>query len=213
MINKILSLQLGKVKLEGELCIPEKSESLVIFAHGSGSSRFSTRNNYVASELQKKHIGTFLFDLLTREEDELYANRFNIDLMTDRLLSVTQFLLSYPPCIKLNFGYFGASTGSASAISAACRLNHEIKAVVSRGGRPDLVASCAEKLKVPILLIIGENDDDVLEFNTNFFNILKCEKKIEIIEGATHLFEEPGALDLVAKSTSDWFVKYLCADK
>lgn len=207
--DKEVHIPLGKIKLEGELVIPPNSKSLVIFSHGSGSSRFSTRNNFVARELQKQNIGTFLFDLLTREEDELYSNRFNIDLLSERLVFVTNYIISLPQCTNLRVGYFGASTGAASAIRAAVALPKIIETLVSRGGRPDLAFESVPILKAPTLLIVGELDYDVLELNRKVYKALKCEKKLEVVPGATHLFEETGTLQEAALLARDWFSLYL----
>jgi len=204
-----ICIPIKNIQLEGELIIPFNSESLVIFSHGSGSSRFSTRNNFVAQELHKQNIGTFLFDLLTKEEDELYANRFDIDLLTERLILVTKYVASLPQCSNLSIGYFGASTGAASAFSAAATLPKMIAAVVSRGGRPDLAMGIVKKVNAPTLLIVGEQDYDVLELNKDVYKMLTCEKRMEIIPNATHLFEEPGTLYEAALLATNWFKKYL----
>jgi len=202
-------IPINKMQLEGELIIPFNSESLVIFSHGSGSSRFSTRNNFVAQELHKQNISTFLFDLLTKEEDELYANRFNIDLLTERLILTTKYITSLPQCAGLKTGYFGASTGAASALRAAATLPDMIEAVVSRGGRPDLAMDIAKKVHAPTLLIVGELDYDILELNKDVYKILTCEKKLEVIPNATHLFGEPGTLYTAALLATNWFKKQL----
>jgi putative phosphoribosyl transferase len=204
-----IKIPIGKIILEGELIIPAKSKSLVIFSHGSGSSRFSTRNNFVANELHKNNIGTFLFDLLTKEEDEFYANRFNIDLLTERLVLVTKHLKKMPECSNLNFGYFGASTGAASAFKAAEKLPTLVQALVSRGGRPDLALDTASKIKAPTLLIVGQNDHDVLHMNREVLLELNCEKRLEVVPSATHLFVEPGTLREVALLAGDWFSQHL----
>lgn len=213
MINtnfkKDILIPIEKAELEGELIIPLNSNSLVIFSHGSGSSRFSSRNNFVANELHKKNISTFLFDLLTKEEDEIYTNRFNIELLTVRLIVVTKYIASLPQCSDFKIGYFGASTGAASALSAAAKLPKIINAVVSRGGRPDLVIDIAPDVKSPTLLIVGELDYDVLELNKKVYNVLTCDKKLEVIPGATHLFEEPGTLNKASMQATDWFNMYL----
>jgi len=163
----------------------------------------------VAQELHKQNIGTFLFDLLTKEEDELYANRFDIDLLTERLILVTKYVASLPQCSNLSIGYFGASTGAASAFSAAATLPKMIAAVVSRGGRPDLAMGIVKKVNAPTLLIVGEQDYDVLELNKDVYKMLTCEKRMEIIPNATHLFEEPGTLYEAALLATNWFKKYL----
>ena len=209
LFNDIIKILIGNKELSGELIIPLSAESLVLFSHGSGSSRFSPRNSYVAKELQKQNIGTFLFDLLTKDEDQIYANRFNIELLTNRLIFVTKLISSKEECRQLNLGYFGASTGAASAMKAAAALPNLIHAIVSRGGRPDLAMDVAKNIKAPVLLIVGELDYQVLEFNKDFFNVLNCEKKINIIPKATHLFEEEGTLKEATLFASDWFLKYL----
>ena len=209
LFNDTIKILIGNNQLSGELIIPLSAESLVLFSHGSGSSRFSPRNSYVAKELQKQNIGTFLFDLLTKDEDQIYANRFNIELLTNRLIFVTKLISSKEECRQLNLGYFGASTGAASAMKAASALPDLIHAIVSRGGRPDLAMDVAKNIKAPVLLIVGEIDYQVLEFNKDFFNVLNCEKKIKIVPKATHLFEEEGTLKEATLFASDWFLKYL----
>lgn len=207
--KKIIKIPIGKIELEGELIIPSESQSLVIFSHGSGSSRFSSRNNFVARELQNQNISTFLFDLLTEEEDRIYANRFNIELLTERLVLVTKYMASLPLCSGFKIGYFGASTGAASALRAAAKLPEIVNAIVSRGGRPDLAIDIAPKIKAPTLLIVGELDYDVLELNKKVYNVLTCDKKLDVIPGATHLFEEPGTLNKASDKATDWFNMHL----
>lgn len=207
--NSIISIEAQNSKMEGHLIIPENASSLVIFSHGSGSSRFSPRNNYVAKILHAQGFGTFLLDLLTKEEDDVYANRFNIDLLTKRLIIATKYLSTFERVSNLDFGYFGASTGAASALKAAAVLPELIKSVVSRGGRPDLAGDAVMSVKAPTLLIVGELDYDVLELNKRVYEKLLCTKKIEIVKGATHLFEEPGTLDKAAQVATLWFSKYL----
>jgi len=189
--------------------LPRGAKSLIVFAHGSGSSRLSPRNNFVAEILQKNNFATLLFDLLTEKEDEIYENRFDIDLIAKRLIEATEWLLKNPETSALAIGYFGASTGSAAAIKAAIVLKKEIKAVVSRGGRVDLAEDVLEKLSTPILLIVGGSDEDVIELNQKSYEKIKSQKKIEIIPGASHLFEEPGALEKVADIAAKWFSEYL----
>lgn len=208
-INQLISVPAGEINLSGELIIPVNSQSLVIFSHGSGSSRFSTRNNFVARELHKQGIGTFLFDLLTKEEDMNYANRFNIELLSERLIVVTKYIRLLPAVSGLKIGYFGASTGAASALRAAAALPDIIDAVVSRGGRPDLAINIADKVKAPTLLIVGEKDYDVIEMNETAYQKLQCKKKMEIVPDATHLFEEPGTLEKAASLAADWFSAHL----
>jgi pimeloyl-ACP methyl ester carboxylesterase len=194
--------------LTGNLQVPEDAKGLVIFAHGSGSSRLSPRNNFVADVLNKHNIATLLTDLLTPLEDELYERRFNIDLLGNRLMKITEWCSEQTDLRILPVGYFGASTGAAAALQAAALLDTGIKAVVSRGGRPDLSKAIAS-VEAPTLLIVGSLDTHVIELNKQAYDKLKCEKQLEIIEGASHLFEEPGTLDKVAALAADWFNRYL----
>jgi predicted alpha/beta-hydrolase family hydrolase len=197
----------GQISLAGELHVPENFLGVVLFAHGSGSSRFSPRNTYVAKILQQHGIGTLLFDLLTREEDQDYAMRFDIGLLTRRLLAATNWLQGETKNLKL--GYFGASTGAAAALLAAAKLGSEIAAVVSRGGRPDLAGELAlSRVAAPTLLIVGSEDHVVIELNQLAYAQLNCEKQLILIPDATHLFEEPGTLQLAAQSAANWFVKH-----
>lgn len=199
----------ANIALEGELNIPMNSNRIIIFSHGSGSSRKSLRNQMVATRLHQQKIGTLLFDLLTEEEDRNYSNRFNINLLTERLILVTEWLTSQKEFVGFKIGYFGASTGSASALRASVVLSKVVGAVVSRGGRPDLATSILPKITIPVLLIVGSRDDDVVALNEKAFALLTGEKKLKIIEGATHLFEEEGALEKVAEEAINWFQKYL----
>lgn len=208
-MNEILKLEVDGVTIEGELVIPENAFGLIIFSHGSGSSRFSPRNNFVAQHLQRIQFATFLFDLLTKEEDETYSNRFNIELLSQRLVQVTRQLAKLPMVRKLPFGYFGASTGAASAIVGAAVLQNQISAVVSRGGRPDLALNDLYVVKGATLLIVGELDQQVIELNQEALEKLSGIKSLRIVKGATHLFEEPGTLEQVAQLSGDWFTKYL----
>ena len=196
-------------QLNGRLRIADDQKGLVIFSHGSGSSRLSSRNNYVAEFLQNDGFSSLLFDLLTEQEDRIYENRFDIDLLTERLINVTQWIQQHKELEGMPAGYFGASTGAASALCAAAGLENEIKAIVSRGGRPDLSMPVLHKIKAPTLLIVGANDDIVIELNNKAYNSLGGIKKMEIIKGATHLFSEPGKLEEVAELSSNWFDKYL----
>lgn len=196
------------VILQGSLTIPEKAAAIIIFSHGSGSSRFSKRNRLVAEYLNRKNFGTLLFDLLTTEEDSFYDYRFNIELLTKRLASATGWLEEFPFAKDCRIGYFGASTGAASALAAAANLP-QIGAVVSRGGRPDLAMDNLLKIEAPVLLIVGSLDTEVLELNKDAYRKLHCEKKLEVVDGATHLFEEPGTMDKVSKLAAAWFQKYL----
>ncbi len=211
-MEKEVTILADSVILPGTLALPEGAPGIVLFAHGSGSSRFSPRNRYVAEVLQKAAIGTLLFDLLTREEDLVYENRFNIELITERLVKATEWLARQKEAENLAFGYFGASTGAAAALKAAARLGgRRIKAVVSRGGRPDLAMEVLDRVESPTLLIVGGFDEPVLGLNRKALEKLKGVKHLEVIPGATHLFEEPGTLEQVAAAAASWFKKYLAA--
>jgi len=207
--NKTVEIQLEDIILQGTLFIPEKATGIVLFSHGSGSSRLSPRNNFVAEVIQQKGLATLLFDLLTEKEGSIYENRFDIELLTKRLIAVTNWVLKNPETIGLHPGYFGASTGAASALMAAAHFGDQIKAIVSRGGRPDLAMQNIEKVKAPTLLIVGGNDDLVIQLNQKAFEKLQCERKFEIVPEASHLFEEPGKLEIVARLSADWFSKWL----
>lgn len=207
--ESFMTLQLEEVTLQANLSIPKNSLGLVIFSHGSGSSRLSKRNLFVATVLQKKGMATLLFDLLTEEEDMDYSNRFNIDLLTHRLIAVTRKLNKDPLTAHLNKGFFGASTGAASALMGAAELGGEIKAIVSRGGRVDMAGEKLEEISAPTLFIVGGDDEVVLQLNQQAFTRLKCEKHLEIIPGASHLFEEPGTLEEVARLSAEWFNEHL----
>lgn len=204
-----LDIPLSSVTLKGDLIIPENARGIVIFSHGSGSSRFSSRNRMVAELIQKQNMGTFLFDLLTEEEDELYENRFNIDLLSDRLIETSQWLMDYESTTDLPIGYFGASTGAASALRAAAYFKTKIKAVVSRGGRPDLAISELPQVTAPTLLIVGGLDVAVIGMNKMAYDQLESVKEMKIIPGATHLFEEPRKLLEVAELAMVWYKRYL----
>lgn len=203
----------GKTVLDGSLCVPDKARGIVIFAHGSGSSRLSPRNQFVARELRKAGLGTLLFDLLTRPEEEYdidtAALRFNIRLLADRLVGGTDWLNKLEGAEQFNIGYFGASTGAAAALVAASERPQFVKAIVSRGGRPDLAGNVLPKVTTPTLLIVGGNDLPVIEMNKEAMHHLKAENKLEIVPGATHLFEEPGKLEEVARLAKNWFARYI----
>jgi len=203
-----VTIPVGKIMLHGELVIPLKAEAIIIFSHGSGSSRFSPRNQMVAKYLHKKNFGTLLFDLLTEEEDQQYHNRFDIELLTKRLAGATKWLERLPAAKDSRIGFFGASTGAASALKAAAYLP-DIGAVVSRGGRPDLAMDNLPDVEAPALLIVGSLDYDVLKLNQAAYMQLECEKKLEVIEGATHLFEEQGMMEKVCEIAANWFEKHL----
>jgi dienelactone hydrolase len=203
----------GRALLLGSMTIPANSTALVLFAHGSGSSRHSPRNQFVARTLNQASLGTLLFDLLTPEEEalDMYTgeHRFNIGLLAERLVHATKWARQQDQTRDLRIGYFGSSTGGAAALVAAAELPQDVGAVVSRGGRPDLAGEALPKVQAPTLLIVGGNDDVVIELNEMARNQMRCEVKLEIIPGATHLFEEPGTLEQVAKLASDWFSLHL----
>jgi putative phosphoribosyl transferase len=216
MIHKKLEIKIpvGGVEVEGTLTLPPGAKGVVLFAHGSGSSRFSPRNMYVAKEFNKSSLGTLLFDLLTQEEEETDVvtaeYRFNIPLLAERLIGATEWLRNDPPTKKSSFGYFGASTGAAAALIAAAKLPNEIAVVVSRGGRPDLAGEYLPRVVAPTLLLVGGLDAEVIELNQQAMDqMIASEKKLVISPGATHLFEEPGKLEQVAKFSTDWFLRYL----
>lgn len=199
----------GHLQLPGELVIPEGAFGLVAFAHGSGSSRLSPRNQAVARTLQVAGIGTLLFDLLTEEESETRANVFDLGLLADRLLAATGWLEQEPEANRLPLGYFGASTGAGAALIAAARAGKRISAVVSRGGRPDLAREWLAEVSAPTLLIVGELDTAVLGLNHLALEQLHCLKRLVVVPGATHLFEEPGTLEEVSHLAIDWFRRHL----
>jgi len=202
----------GRAMLDGSLTIVAQAKGLVLFAHGSGSSRHSPRNQFVARTLNETGLATLLFDLLTPEEEsvDLYTreHRFNISLLAERLVHATKWAKQQKETKDFHIGYFGSSTGGGAALVAAAELPNEIGAVVSRGGRPDLAGDTLPKVKAPTLLIVGGEDQVVIELNEQARVQMKCECKIEIVPGATHLFEEPGTLEQVAKLASDWFVRH-----
>lgn len=208
-----IEIPIASISLSGILHIPENANGIVLFAHGSGSSRFSIRNQHVASILNKNNIATLLFDLLTPEEEEVdeftREHRFNIELLASRLAALTDWLLQQPRTSSQALGYFGASTGAGAALQAAAKRQGIVKAVVSRGGRPDLAGTALAQVKAPTLLIVGGHDQAVIEMNQNAMKEMHCIKKLEIIPGATHLFEEPGTLDKAAELAKDWFIQYL----
>ncbi len=212
-LEKLVHIKADSAALEGALAIPEDGRGMVLFAHGSGSSRHSPRNNYVARELRAVGLGTLLIDLLTEEEDRIYQTRFDIDLLTRRLLAATEWLKEQPQTRGLNIGYFGASTGAAAALKAAATLGPAIDAVVSRGGRPDLAEPDLENVQAPTLLIVGGYDGVVIELNRSAYEKLKGKKELVIVPGATHLFEEPGKLEAVAGLAASWFKQYLSQEQ
>jgi pimeloyl-ACP methyl ester carboxylesterase len=209
MKREDINIPLSSVTLKGELVIPENAFGIVVFSHGSGSSRFSPRNKIVGELMQQHGMGTLLFDLLTEEEDRVYENRFDIDMLVGRLIQATEWLMQYKVTKNLPVAYFGASTGAASALRAAAYFGENIKAVVSRGGRPDLALNALPMVAAPTLLIVGQMDVPVIKMNKLAFDQLHCIKEMKIIPGATHLFEEPGKLIEIADIAIDWYKKYL----
>jgi len=201
--------------LEGNLLIPKAATGVVLFAHGSGSSRFSSRNRTVAQELRRGGLGTLLIDLLTLEEeavDERTAHlRFDIDLLAGRLVGAIEWMSRQPSTGRLRVGIFGASTGGGAALVAAARVPERVGAVVSRGGRPDLAGAALPRVKAPTLLIAGGDDIPVIRMNQEAYDQMTCERRMEIVPGASHLFEEPGTLERVAELARDWFVRTLRA--
>lgn len=209
-VATLIRIPVGKIHIEGMLELPARAKSIVLFAHGSGSSRHSKRNNYVARVLQKNGIATLLMDLLTSEEDADYPKRFDIPLLTHRLLAATQWIKSDPQTSQLPIGYFGASTGAAAALQAAALNDGAIGAVVSRGGRPDMAGiSALEKVQSPTLLLVGGWDEEVILLNREAYEYLHCIKELSIIPGATHLFTEPGTLEEAARQAAAWFSRHL----
>jgi fermentation-respiration switch protein FrsA (DUF1100 family) len=204
-----VNIELNDATLIGNLNEPAQPRAMVIFAHGSGSSRLSPRNNYVADILNQHHITTLLTDLLTPEEDAIYENRFNTDLLTDRLIRVTEKMMEQIAFDVLPIGYFGASTGAASALDAAAFLGDTVKTIVCRGGRVD-IAKDISKVTAQVLLIVGSLDLPVIDLNQKAYQSLNTEKKLHIVEGASHLFEEPGKINEVANLAADWFELHLC---
>ena len=210
MLHELLRIPADDVHIEGLLELPADARGLVLFAHGSGSSRHSPRNNHVARVLHAQGSGTLLLDLLTLGEDLDYHTRFDIGLLTHRLLVASAYVMQHTPASRhLPIAYFGASTGAAAALQAAAALGDEVQAVVSRGGRPDLAgAHELAKVRAPTLLVVGEADSEVLQLNRVAYAKLQCEKELSVIPDATHLFEEPGALDEVARLAADWFGRH-----
>ncbi len=202
-------IPVGRASIEGELVVPTRARGVVLFAHGSGSSRKSPRNAFVAERLRRRGLATLLMDLLTEEEDLARRNRFDIDLLTERLEEATHWIGKRADVGRLPIGYFGASTGAACALRAAADLEHRVGAVVSRGGRPDLAEEALERVHAPTLLVVGGADDVVIDLNQVALARLSCEKQMEIVPGATHLFEEPGALEQAAELAAAWFEAHL----
>lgn len=207
--QSLVSIPIDGIELEGELAIPDGASGLVIFAHGSGSSRHSPRNNFVADVLREHGLGTLLFDLLTEEEDRRRESRFDIPRLTDRLLAVTDWLRARGETSELRYGYFGSSTGAAAALQAAAERGSAIEAVVSRGGRVDMASEVLEEVRAPTRFIVGGADTQVLELNREAYERLAVERDLSVVEGAGHLFEGPGELEEVAELAATWFVEHL----
>jgi len=211
-----VQIHAGCTVLSGNLTVPEKAVALVLFAHGSGSSRHSPRNQFVARTLNDAGIATLLFDLLTPDEEAIdmrtREHRFNIGMLAERLVHATRWAKQQEETRDLRVGYFGSSTGGGAALVAAAELSQDVGAVVSRGGRPDLAGDALPNVQAPTLLIVGGNDDVVIELNEMARDQMRCEVKLEIVSGAMHLFEEPGALEKVAELTSTWFVNHIGAE-
>jgi len=211
-VGRNIFIPFGSAHLEGTLSIPVGAAGVVLFAHGSGSSRHSPRNKYVARVLNGSGVGTLLFDLLTtkEEEEEKYSRdlRFDIDLLAERLVHATNWINRQAEALNLPIGYFGSSTGAAAALVAAAELGEQVSVIVSRGGRPDLAGGSLPKVKAPTLLIVGERDVQVTKLNMHAYGQLLCAKRIEIVGGATHLFEEPGKLEEVARLAAQWFQQH-----
>lgn len=213
--EQLVRVTAGPVALEGNLVVPPGARGVVLFAHGSGSSRHSPRNRYVARMLNEAALGTLLVDLLTPEEEQVDLRtahlRFDIGLLAERLAAATDWLAEQPESADLRVGFFGASTGGGAALVAAAERPVRVAAVVSRGGRPDLAGPALSRVGAPTLLIVGGMDHPVIEMNQEALAQLGCEKRLEIVPGATHLFEEPGALEEVARLAREWFVRFLPA--
>lgn len=208
-----IQISAGPARLEGVLSLPEHAQGIVLFAHGSGSSRYSPRNRLVAGALRQAGLATLLLDLLTAEEEAIDEqtgqHRFDIGLLASRLVNTTDWLVSSPETHRLTIGYFGASTGAGAALVAAAERPDVVGAVVSRGGRPDLAGEALARVRAPTLLIVGGHDRLVLTLNQEALARLPDGKQLEVVPGATHLFEEPGALEAVAQLARDWFLRYL----
>jgi dienelactone hydrolase len=207
--ESLVTIPVDDVELEGILEVPAGASGVVVFAHGSGSSRKSPRNNFVAEVIRDRGLGTLLFDLLTEAEDHIRENRFDIPLLTDRLIAVTEWLHARDDTAGLNVGYFGSSTGAASALRAAAHRGDDIDAVVSRGGRVDMAEERLDEVRAPTLFIVGGADTQVLERNREAYDRLSCEKELHVVGGAGHLFEGDGELEEVAEVAANWFADTL----
>jgi putative phosphoribosyl transferase len=214
--EKPVEFEVAGVMLAGTLCVPDGARGIVLFAHGSGSSRHSPRNRYVAGVLRDGGVGTLLFDLLTAEEEAVDLRtahlRFDIAFLARRLVAATDWIMGMPAAREMKIGYFGSSTGGAAALVAACERPDGIRAVVCRGSRPDLAVQALPRVQAPVLFVVGERDHAVLGMNRDALALVRAEKKLEIVPAATHLFEEPGALEQVARLAGAWFTKHLAND-
>ena len=217
MEEQLVHVPAGAITLDGNLGVPAGARGVVLFAHGSGSSRHSPRNRYVAGVLREAGLATLLMDLLTADEEAIDLQtqrlRFDISLLADRLVGATDWLAQNPDTGDLTIGYFGASTGAAAALVAAAQRPDAVGAIVSRGGRPDLAGAALARVRAPTLLIVGGNDIPVIGMNQEAMAQLHVENQLEIVPGATHLFEEPGALDEVARLAQEWFERYLSGQR
>ncbi|SER72858.1 dienelactone hydrolase family protein [Natrinema salaciae] len=207
--HTVTEIPVDEVTLEGELVVPPESTGLVVFAHGSGSSRHSPRNNFVAERLRERGLATLLFDLLTEVEDRHRENRFDIPRLTDRLVATTEWVRERPETSTHSIGYFGSSTGAAAALRGAARPETAIDAVVSRGGRVDMAADIVDDVTAPTLLVVGGEDESVRKLNREIYEALAVERDLRIVEGAGHLFDGPGELETVADHAADWFTTHL----
>jgi putative phosphoribosyl transferase len=211
--GNVVRISVSQASIEGNLRVPNDAKGVVLFAHGSGSSRFSPRNQYVAKVLNNAYVATLLIDLLTSEEEKIdvYTRqyRFDIELLTERLKGAAEWLKKNPRTQKLRLGLFGSSTGAAAALITAAKVPSDVAAVVSRGGRPDLAMEYLKEVMAPTLFIVGGNDTVVIDLNKKAMAQLSAEKKLEIVSGASHLFEEPGKLEEVAKLATEWFLEHL----
>jgi putative phosphoribosyl transferase len=208
MYTRKIEIPIGNVKLQGILTVPDDAAHIVIFSHGSGSSHLSPRNKYVSKVFQQHGLATLLCDLLDRDEDEKFSARFNIALLTERLVRIIEWAASHEHTAHLTPMLFGASTGSASALRASVQLQGKIQAIVSRGGRPDLAEEVLPRVSTPVLFIVGELDFEVIRLNRQAMSNMSCVIMLDVIAGASHLFEEPGKLELVAETAAGWFLKY-----
>jgi len=206
--QELVHINIDGIRVQGILTIPGDSQEIIIFSHARGSGRLSPGNTYVAQKLNRNGFATLLTDLLTEKEDWAIENRFNTDLLTRRLIAITKWVKNNPGTRKLPIAYFGANTCAASTLKASIHFGSDIQAIVSRGGRPDLVYHDLDKVKSPTLLIIGRNDLDTIQLNSEAYAKLKCKKDMEIIPGASHLFEEPGEMEEVVKLAAGWFLAY-----